>query len=637
MTFNLALLLIFDFLKLNIMSIADRPSEFRSARTSTMAQNKTTVKDQFSALKNIPALFKLIWRTNRHLMLINISLRLMRSVLPLVMLFIGKEIIDEVVKAINNHRVDDSRIWILVGLELGAVVFSEIIGRGISLTESLLGDLFANQSSIEIIKHAATLDLYQFEDPQFYDKLERARRQTTGRTILMTQVFEQCQDIISILFLGAGLVYFNPWLILILVIAVLPSLFGEIYFNQKVYSLTLGWTPQRRELDYLRYIGASDETAKEVKTFGLAEFLANRFKNISDKYYEENKSIAIKRAIWGTVLNILGTMSYYGAYVFIIIQTITGGITLGTMTFLAGSFERMRNMLQSVMLRFSRIADSALYLKDYFDFLDLQPLRRDLGGLPVPNPIKLGFTFENVGFKYMNSEKYAVRNLNFHLKAGEKLALVGENGAGKTTIVKLLARLYEPTEGVIKLDGIPLSQYDSNELREMVSIIFQDFIRFQLVAGENIAIGKIDKTHDQPLIETAAQKSLADTVIETLPEKYNQMLGKRFGNGVDLSGGQWQKVALARAYMRDAQLLILDEPTAALDARAEHEVFLRFAELTKGKTAVLISHRFSTVRMADRILFLEHGQVLELGTHAELMEQKGKYAELFNLQAKGYV
>lgn len=619
------------------MSIPDRPSEFRSARTSTMAQNKTTVKDQFSALKNIPALFRLIWRTNRNLMLTNISLRLVRSVIPLVTLFIGKEIVDEVVKAMNNHRVDDSRIWLLIGLELGVIILSEIIGRGISLTESLLGDLFANQSSIEIIKHAATLDLYQFEDPQFYDKLERARRQTTGRTILMTQVFEQCQDIISIFFLGAGLIYFNPWLILILVVAVLPSLFGEIYFNQKVYSLTLGWTPQRRELDYLRFIGASDETAKEVKTFGLANFLADRFKKISDKYYEENKSIAIKRAFWGTVLNILGTLSYYAAYAFIIIQTITGSITLGTMTFLAGSFERMRGLLQGVMLRFSRIADSALYLKDYFDFLDLQPLRQHLGGLPVPTPIKEGFTFENVSFKYLNSEKYAVRNLSFQLKAGEKLALVGENGAGKTTIVKLLARLYEPTEGVIKLDGIPLSQYDSTQLREIVSIIFQDFIRFQLIASENIAIGKIDKTNDRPLIETAAQKSLADTVIEALPDKYNQMLGKRFGNGVDLSGGQWQKVALARAYMRDAQLLILDEPTAALDARAEHEVFLRFAELTKGKTAVLISHRFSTVRMADRILFLEYGQVLELGTHAELMAQKGKYAELFNLQAKGYV
>ena len=617
--------------------IQNRPAEFRSARTSSMAQEKTTIKEQFSALKNIPALFRLIWRTNRNLMLGNISLRLLRSFTPLVILFIGKEIVDEVVKLMNNHRADDSRLWLLLGLELGIVVFSETIGRGISLTESLLGDLFANQSSIEIIKHAATLDLYQFEDPVFYDKLERARRQTTGRTILMTQVFEQCQDIISILVLGAGLIYFNPWLILILVIAVLPSLFGEIYFNQKVYSLTLGWTPQRRELDYLRFIGASDETAKEVKTFGLADFLVNRFKTISDKYYVENKAIAVKRAFWGTILNVLGTLSYYAAYVFIIIQTITSVISLGTMTFLAGSFERMRGMLQAVMLRFSRIAESALYLKDYFDFLDLKPLRQDLGGLPIPNPIKTGFNFENVSFKYLNTEKYAVRNLSFHLKAGEKLALVGENGAGKTTIVKLLARLYEPTEGVITLDGIPLSQYDSNQLREMVSIIFQDFIRFQLIASENIAIGKIDNTKDQPRIENAAQKSLADTVIENLPDKYDQMLGKRFGNGVDLSGGQWQKVALARAYMRDAQLLILDEPTAALDARAEHDVFVRFAELTKGKTAVLISHRFSTVRMADRILFLENGQKLELGTHEELMNYGGKYAELFKLQAKGYV
>lgn len=602
-----------------------------------MAKDKANFKDQFSALKNIPALFRLIWRTNRYLMLGNLVLRLLRSTVPLTTLFIGKEIVDEVVKLINHHPLSTERLWTLLGLELGVVVLSEIIGRGISLTESLLGDLFSNQSSVEIIKHAATLDLYQFEDPQFYDKLERARRQTTGRTILMTQVFEQCQDIISILFLGAGLVVFNPWLILILIIAVIPSLFGEIYFNQKVYSLTLGFTPERRELDYLRYIGASDETAKEIKIFGIADFLAARFKEISDRYYEKNKQITIKRAIWGGFLSVLGTLSYYGAYIFIITQTITGVVTLGTMTFLAGSFERMRGMLQGTMLRFSRIADSALYLQDYFDFMDLKPMMRESGGLLVPNPIREGFEFENVSFKYLNSEKYAVKNLTFHLKAGEKLALVGENGAGKTTVVKLLSRLYEPTEGVIRLDGRDLRDYDPQALREATSIIFQDFIRFQLVAAENIGIGNVNALTNQLQIEKASQKSLADEVVAGLPEKYQQMLGKRFGNGVDLSGGQWQKIALARAYMREAQLLILDEPTAALDARAEHDVFLRFAELTKGKTAVLISHRFSTVRMADRILFLENGQRLELGTHQELMEKGGKYAELFNLQAKGYV
>ena len=602
-----------------------------------MAKDKANFKDQFSALKNIPALFRLIWRTNRYLMLGNLVLRLLRSTVPLITLFIGKEIVDEVVKLINNHPLSTERLWTLLGFELGVVVLSEIIGRGIALTESLLGDLFSNQSSVEIIKHAATLDLYQFEDPQFYDKLERARRQTTGRTILMTQVFEQCQDIISILFLGAGLIVFNPWLILILIIAVIPSLFGEIYFNQKVYSLTLGFTPERRELDYLRYIGASDETAKEIKIFGIADFLAARFKEISDRYYEKNKQITIKRAIWGGFLSVLGTLSYYGAYIFIITQTITGVVTLGTMTFLAGSFERMRGMLQGTMLRFSRIADSALYLQDYFDFMDLRPMMRESGGLPVPNPIREGFEFENVSFKYLNSEKYAVKNLTFHLRAGEKLALVGENGAGKTTVVKLLSRLYEPTEGVIRLDGRDLREYDPQALREATSIIFQDFIRFQLVAAENIGIGNVNALTNQLQIEKASQKSLADEVVAGLPEKYQQMLGKRFGNGVDLSGGQWQKIALARAYMREAQLLILDEPTAALDARAEHDVFLRFAELTKGKTAVLISHRFSTVRMADRILFLENGQRLELGTHSELMEKGGKYAELFNLQAKGYV
>jgi ATP-binding cassette, subfamily B, bacterial len=615
-----------------------------------MSQQKTpSFKEQFTALRHIPALFKLIWKISPSLMLTNLVLRLVRSALPLATLYIAKEIVDEVVRLMQLGQTkglplldiikntEGGYLWTLVGLELAIVVFGAVIERAVALTESLLGDLFSNESSIEIIKHAATLDLYQFEDPVFYDKLERARRQTTGRTVLMGQVFEQVQDLISVLFLGTGLVLFNPWLIVILVVAVIPSLFGEIHFNQKVYSLTLGWTPERRELDYLRYIGASDETAKEVKSFGLADFLAERFKKIADRYYLANRQIAIKRAVWGTGLQLVGTIAYYGAYIFIIGQTLAGFHSLGTMTFLSGAFERLRATLLGIMFRFSRIADSALYLQDYFDFLALKPMMRTSGGLPVPQPIREGFEFKNVSFKYLNSEKYAVRNLSFVLKAGEKLALVGENGAGKTTIVKLLARLYEPTEGVITLDGRDLRDYDPQALREMVGVIFQDYIRFQMTAQENIAVGRIDNIENEPRIEDAATKSLADQVVSGLPERYRQMLGKRFGGGVDLSGGQWQKIALARAYMRDAQLLILDEPTAALDARAEHEVFIRFAELTQGKSAVLISHRFSTVRMADRILFLEYGQLLELGTHAELMEKGGKYAELFSLQAKGYV
>ena len=431
---------------------------------------------------------------------------------------------------------------------------------------------------------------------------------------------------------------FNPWLLLILVVAVIPSFIGETKFNRDSYSLSRSWTPERREIDYLRYIGASNETAKEVKIFGLEDFLATRFKTISDKYYKVNQALAVRRAAWGALFSALGTASYYAAYGFVIWQTLAGLITVGTLTFLSGAFSRMQGLLQGIVGRFSRIAETSLYLQDLFDFLELKPLSGSHGGKrKVPRPIQEGFRFENVGFKYPGTEEYALRNLSFTLKAGEKLALVGENGAGKTTIVKLLAHLYEPSEGQILLDGVNLCEYDPDDLRQEIGIIFQDYVRFMFTASENIAVGNIVEKSNHPLIENAAHKSLADSVVENLPKKYNQMLGKRFSGGVDLSGGQWQKVALARAYMREAQLIILDEPTAALDARAEHEVFVRFSELMRGKSAVLISHRFSTVRMADRILFLEHGQLLELGSHEALLAKGGKYAELFKLQAKGYV
>jgi ATP-binding cassette subfamily B protein len=423
-----------------------------------------------------------------------------------------------------------------------------------------------------------------------------------------------------------------------LFLAVIPSFLGESHFNSRTYSLTRSWTPERRELDYLRYIGASDEFAKEVKTFNLAGFITRRFAYLADKYYLVNRKLAIRRAAWGSGLSAIGTLAYYGAYVFIIIQTIGGLITIGTLTFLSGSFSRMQSMLQRIMSRFSQIADSALYLQDLFDFFQIEPIINSKSGAkPFPEKVREGFRFDNVSFKYPGTERWAIRNLSFHLRPGEKLALVGENGAGKTTLVKLLARLYEPTEGAILLDGVDLRDYDLTSLRDNIGIIFQDYMRFQFRAGENIAVGNIGLIEDAELIETSARKSLADTVIEELPERYKQMLGRRFADGVELSGGQWQKIALARAYMRDAQLLILDEPTSALDARAEHEVFQRFADLIEDKNAVLISHRFSTVRMADRILFLENGQLLELGSHEELLAMNGKYAELFNLQAQGYV
>jgi ATP-binding cassette, subfamily B, bacterial len=604
-------------------------------------EEKKSIKEQFNALKNLPPFFRLIWQTSKSLTLANIGLRLFRSFIPLAMLYVGKLLIDEVIRIIPLYEVGElfnyRHLWLLLAMELGLVIISDLISRAVTLFDSLLGDLFSNKLSVQLIRHAAKLDLYQFENPDFYDKLERARRQTVGRVVLMSQVLTQLQEIITIVSLGIGLVYFNVWLILILILAVIPVFLGESHFNNVTYSLSRSWTPERRELDYLRFIGASDETAKEIKTFGLSDFIANRFDEISHRYFIANKKIAIKRAFWGILFSGIGTLAYYGAYFFIIIQTISSVITIGTLTFLAGSFKRMHNMIEGIMTRFTWIADSALYLQDLFDFLAIEPkIQNKADAKPIPMPIRQGFTFENVSFKYPESEKWAIRNVSFHLNKNEKLALVGENGAGKTTLVKLLSRLYEPTEGRILLDGIDLKDYDLKDLRQNIGVIFQDYVRFQMSASDNIAVGKINKKEEKTLIETAATKSLANTVIDKLPQKYEQFLGKRFHDGVELSGGEWQKVALARAYMRDAQLLILDEPTSALDARSEHEVFVRFSELIENKAAVLISHRFSTVRMADRILLLENGMRKELGSHEELLKLDKKYAELFKLQAKGY-
>ncbi len=607
----------------------------------------SSIKEQLNSLGNLPRFFGMIWDVSATLTLWHIVLRLIQSVIPLLMLYIGKEIIDGVVFAVTNTAntsktmeiITEQGVWWWVIAECALGIGSSLLGRGITLSDSLLSDLVNNDSSVRIIRHAATLDLYQFEDATFYDKLERARSQTAGRTALMTLVLTQAQDIITIVFLALGLMAFNPWLILILVVAVIPSFIGETKFNNDSYSLSRSWTPQRRELDYLRYIGASNETAKEIKIFGLEDFLAKRFERISKEYYLVNRKLAVRRAAWGSLFSALSTVSYYAAYVFVVWQAIIGLISIGTLTFLAGSFSRMQGYLQAIVNRFSRIGEMALYLRDLFDFLEMKStfLSNEDSTLKIPRPIQQGFVFENVGFKYPESEKWALRHLSFTLHPGEKLALVGENGAGKTTLVKLLARLYEPTEGRILLDGRDLSEYHPEDLRQQIGVIFQDYMRFMFSAAENIAVGNIESRADQDRIENSAEKSLANDVIEQLPNKYNQMLGKRFSDGVELSGGQWQKVALARAYMRDAQLIILDEPTSALDARAEHEVFIRFAELMKGKSAVLISHRFSTVRMADNILFLEYGQILEKGSHEELLAKGGRYAELFHLQAKGYL
>src|SRR5688572_1286566 len=604
-------------------------------------------RERLQALRHLPKLLRMVWDTNPGYVVGILLLRIARSVIPLAVLWSGKLLVDEVVLAINlaqaGGTVSWTRLAVLLGIELGIALVGEGLSRVSALLESLLGDLFANRTSVQLMKHAAQLDLEQFEDAEIYDKLERARRQTVGRIGLFTMLLATLQDLITLVTLAAALTVYVPWPLLLLVVAVLPSLLGETHFASLGYSLLYSWTPERRQLDYLRYIGASDISAKELKLFGLSDFLVGRYDRLSDQFYQANRNLAVRRSVVSTLLSFVGTLGYYGAYAVIIYLTVVGhqspaGVfTIGVLTFLAGSFRQSRDLIQRILLSLAQIFEQSLYLDDLFSFLELEPsIRRNPGAKQVPVPIRTGFAFEGVGFRYPRAENWAVRNLNFALAPGERIALVGENGAGKTTLVKLLARLYDPDEGRILLDGVDLREYDVDSLRRNVGVIFQDFVRYDFALKENIAVGNIARIEDDPAIKAAAERSLADSVAQRLAGQYDQMLGKRFEGGVDLSGGEWQKVALARAYMRDAQLLILDEPTAALDARAEYEVFLRFSELTKGRMAVLISHRFSTVRMADRILVLKGGELVEQGTHEALVELGGLYSELFQLQAAGY-
>ncbi len=604
-------------------------------------------RQRLGAMRNIPPFLRGIWETSRPLTLATIGLRLVRAFLPIATLYVGKLIIDEAVRLVGAGVAGDvAEAWqrgqldhllVLLGLEFGLAIGSDLLGRMTSYVDTLLSERFTNATSIRLMEHAAELDLEDFEDADLQDKLDRARRQTMGRMSLMGQLFGQAQDAITVLSFAAGLLAYAPWLMVLLAVALVPAFIGESHFNALNYSLNFQWTPERRQLEYLRQMGASVETAKEVKIFNLNRFFIERFRTLSDKFYQANRRLAARRAAWGTVLAALGTLGYYVAYAYIAWRTVRGDFSIGDLTFLAGSFRRLRQLLESLLTGFSQVAGQALYLDDLYSFFEIEPeIRSKPGALPVPAPIRRGFVFEGVGFRYEGSERWALRGLSFELHAGEVLALVGENGAGKTTLVKLLARLYDPDEGRILLDGRDLRDYDLDDLRANIGVIFQDFVRYHLTAAENIGVGQIDAMGDRARIERAARKGMADEVVAGLPRGYDQVIGRRFKDGVDLSGGQWQKIAIARAYMRDAQVMILDEPTAALDARSEYEVFERFKELSDNKTAVLISHRFSSVRMADRILVLADGKVEASGTHAELMAQGGRYAELFELQAAGY-
>lgn len=607
-----------------------------------------SLRERFDAMRNLPPFLRQIWETSRALTATSLGLRLVRALLPVATLYVGKLIIDEAVRLVgagvaqaglaDAWRAGElSHLLGLLLLEFALAIASDLLGRLVAYADGLLSELFTNAASVRLMEHAATLDLEDFEDPDLQDKLDRARRQTMGRMNLMGQLFGQAQDAITVVSFATGLLVYAPWLIVLLAIALVPAFVGEAHFNAMNYSLNFQWTPERRQLEYLRQTGASVETAKEVKIFNLHGFLVARFRALADGFYAANRRLARSRALWGTLFAALGTLGYYVAYAYIVWRTVHGDFSIGDLTFLAGSFRRLRQLLEGLLVGFSQVAGQALYLDDLFSFFEIEPeIVSKPDAPPVPRPIARGFAFERVGFRYPDAARWALRDVSFELHAGEVLALVGENGAGKTTLVKLLARLYDPDEGRILLDGRDLRDYELDDLRANIGVIFQDFVRYHLSAGENIGVGQVERIGDLARIREAARRAGADEVIETLPQGYAQLVGRRFKTGVDLSGGQWQKIAIARAYMRDAQVMILDEPTAALDARSEFEVFRRFKELSEDRTAVLISHRFSSVRMADRILVLAEGTLEASGTHEQLMAQGGRYAELFELQAAGY-
>ncbi len=598
---------------------------------------RSSWRERLSALRNVPPVLKIVWQSGALVVSLGLLFRLIASLVPIVALWITKLIIDGIVRVVSSHQPVPVTLWWLVAAEFGVAILGSMLSRTIDYLDALLADKYTRHVSIQVMRHAAELDLSAYEDPVFYDRLERARVQATDRLGMIQSIGRLIQQGITAVSLSISILVFSPWLLLLLIVGILPAFLGESHFAFLGYARSFRQTSVRRELDYLRVLGGSREAAKELKLFGLKDFLIDRFTCLSDQIYAENVDLARRRLIAGSFLSMIGTAGYYATYVYVIWRTVTGALSIGMLTFLTGAIIQASANLQQIFSTLSSVADQALFLTDLLAFFAMEPtIQSKPNALPAPRPILRGFEFRRVSFRYPGNSRFVLHDLNFHLHRGERVALIGENGEGKTTLVKLMTRLYDSVEGQILLDGLDLLRYDLDDLYRHNAAIFQDFMRYEMKARDNIAVGQIDRLTHLLALKQAAAKSMADEVIERLPRDYEQMLGRRFENGVDLSGGEWQKVALARAYLRDAQVLILDEPTAALDARSEFAVFQRFAELTAGKTSLFISHRFSTVRMADRIVVLQNGKITEDGSHEQLSSLGGHYAEMFEMQAANY-
>ncbi len=609
----------------------------RSPNPETRHNFKEAWTKRLKALQDVPAIVSLVWQSGPMVVSWGLVLRILTALSPLALLAVSRIILDGVVSFVSRGGALRPHFWWWVGLEFVIATATMFLSRATDFADALLADRYIKHISVRLMKQASSLDLATYEDPGFHDKLERARAQATDRLLLIQQIGRLLQQVITTIALAAGIVVFMPWLLALLLLCVVPPFFGESHFAFLGYNLAFRQTPAKREMDYLRFLGVSKESAKELKVFGLNNYLTDRFARLADYIFSENVGLARRRFLAGSLLSVFSTAGYYGAYVYVVYEALLGRISVGTLQFLAGAIAGASLNLQSIFSTFSGIADQALFLSDLINFLELKPrIRSNSGGLACPRPIRSGIEFRNVSFVYPGTQRTVLRNLNLRFQPGERLALIGENGQGKTTIVKLLTRLYDPTEGEVLLDGVDLREFDLDDYTSQIAVIFQDFVRYDMTAVENIGIGRVSELQNLEAIAVAAQKSRADQVVQKLKSGYQQMLGRRFDGGVDLSGGEWQKVALARAYLRDAQILVLDEPTASLDARSEQQVFQQFAELTQNKLSLLISHRFSTVRMADRIIVLEDGRIVEDGHHSQLMAREGKYAEMFELQASNY-